>query len=198
MAKGWDGQHPLSHTLPTARAAAPNLSSSPPAKAACASSRRMSCQSGMCDHTHGGLPPFWFRFPTNAAGTIRTSCECAHFRARVARRWPIRMVGIVGHLQPMVLVPGPAGSRAVSPLSANGVSGGCWQAPGQGTPPSQRHRPHEAGCGKATCECGFSSPAPPALHPSRSAASGHLVRLVALPTDADVAFRMEHLFNDGA
>ena len=58
----------------------------------------------------------WFRFPTNAAGTVRTACECAYFRARAACRWPIRMVGIVGHLQPMVLVPSPAGPRAILPL----------------------------------------------------------------------------------
>jgi hypothetical protein len=60
------------------------------------------------------LPP-WFRFPTNAASTVRTSCECTYFRARAKSRWPIRMVGIVGHLQPMILVPDPAGTRAVSP-----------------------------------------------------------------------------------
>jgi hypothetical protein len=37
------------------------------------------------------MPPPWFRFPTNAAGTVRTTCECASFRARAARRFPIRM-----------------------------------------------------------------------------------------------------------
>ena len=26
----------------------------------------------------------WFRFPTNAAGTVRTACECAYFRASAA------------------------------------------------------------------------------------------------------------------
>ena len=68
------------------------------------------------------LPPPWFRFPTNAAGTVRTSCECAYFRARAVRRWSIRMVGIVGHLQMMVLVPSPTGPKAISPLSADGSS----------------------------------------------------------------------------
>jgi hypothetical protein len=67
------------------------------------------------------LPPR-FRFPTNAAGTVRASCECSWFHAHTRPRWPIRMVGIAGHIQPMILVPGPAGSRAVPPLSANGVS----------------------------------------------------------------------------
>jgi hypothetical protein len=63
------------------------------------------------------MPPPWFRFPTNAAGTVRTGCECAYFRARAKLRWPIRMVGIMGHLQPMVLVPTPTGPRATSPLN---------------------------------------------------------------------------------
>ena len=35
----------------------------------------------------------WFRFPANAAGTVRIACECAHFRARAKPRFPIRMVG---------------------------------------------------------------------------------------------------------
>lgn len=61
------------------------------------------------------LPPPWFRFLTNAAGTVRTDCECAYFRARAARRFPIRMVGIASHLQPMVLVPTPAGPRVIPP-----------------------------------------------------------------------------------
>ena len=65
------------------------------------------------------IPPPWFRFPTNAAVTVRTSCECAHFRARAKSRWPIRMVGIVGHLQPMVLVPSPSGTRALPPNLAH-------------------------------------------------------------------------------
>jgi hypothetical protein len=60
------------------------------------------------------MPPPWFRFLTNSAGTVRTSCECAYSRA--APRFPIRMAGIVGHLQPVILVPTPTGPGAVSPL----------------------------------------------------------------------------------
>lgn len=55
------------------------------------------------------------------------------------------------------------------------------------------------GCGKATCECGyFSAKARAAgLTPVKVGRVGHLVRLVALPSDAGgVAFRMEHLFAD--
>jgi hypothetical protein len=77
------------------------------------------------------LPPPWFRFPTNAAGTVRTTCECTYFCARAARRWPIRMVGIVGHLQPMVLVPSTAGPRAMSPLDIGAIR---WSWRGHKTP----------------------------------------------------------------
>jgi len=59
------------------------------------------------------MPPPWFRFPTNAAGTVRTTCECAYFRARAKARRPIRMVGIVGHLQPMVLIPSSLGRMRI-------------------------------------------------------------------------------------
>ena len=55
--------------------------------------------------------PLWFGFTKNAAGTIRTGCCHVHVRAKP--RWTVRMVGIVGHLQPMVLLPGPAGSQAL-------------------------------------------------------------------------------------
>jgi len=50
------------------------------------------------------MPPPWFRFPTNATGTVRTSCECAWFHACAKPIWPIRMVGIVGHLQRAALL----------------------------------------------------------------------------------------------
>ncbi|MCX5675396.1 MAG: hypothetical protein NTX87_10360 [Planctomycetota bacterium] len=59
-----------------------------------------------------GISPPWFRFTTNAAHTVRTACECAHFRARAhGIGAEIRQVGIVGHLQPVILVPGPEGPQ---------------------------------------------------------------------------------------
>jgi len=68
------------------------------------------------------LSPPWFRFPSNAAGTVRTGCECTYFRARAKSRWPVCMVGIVGHLQPMVLIPTPNGPRVLSPCGLAAAS----------------------------------------------------------------------------
>lgn len=65
------------------------------------------------------IAPPWFRFPTNSSGTVRTACECAQFAARI-RGGPFapRMAGVVGHLQPMVLVPGCVGKLlALAPAS---------------------------------------------------------------------------------
>jgi hypothetical protein len=53
----------------------------------------------------------WFAFGVSDDGLTQTACECQHFAAgaRAAGFAPAR-VGIVGHLQPMVLLPGPEGS----------------------------------------------------------------------------------------
>jgi hypothetical protein len=58
-----------------------------------------------------------------------------------------------------------------------------------------------SGCSNQTCECGFFSARARAASftPAKISRVGHLVRVVAIPTDTSsgVAFRMEHLLNHG-